>query len=132
MGKYITKQRRALLEFLNFHKDEPLTISKIFTELCEKGISESAIYRNLAELEKNGEIKRVGQGENNEAIYRFSKAHSDCENAIHLSCKKCGKMYHLKSDTAESLKEKLTSGEDFQIDCSETVLYGICGKCKEV
>ena len=58
MSKYMTKQRKALLAFLSAHADEELTARQMEQALSEQGISISAVYRNLADLEKEGKVRR--------------------------------------------------------------------------
>ena len=54
----MTKQRKALLAFLSAHADEELTARQMEQALSEQGISISAVYRNLADLEKEGKVRR--------------------------------------------------------------------------
>lgn len=129
MAKYITKQRRVLLEFLNGHSDEVLSAKQIFENVKQYGISESAVYRNLSSLLKDGEIKKVSRAES-ETLYRFVGTHADCKSALHLSCKKCGKMFHLSDTTTNALLKSLESADNFNLDKSDTVLYGVCNKCR--
>ena len=52
MPKYMTKQRKNLLAFLEQHADEELSAKIIESELGGMGVSISAVYRNLSDLEK--------------------------------------------------------------------------------
>ena len=52
LPKYMTKQRKALLSYLSSHADEKLSAKQLEEALCCEGISISAVYRNLSELEK--------------------------------------------------------------------------------
>ena len=61
LPKYMTKQRKALLAFLSEHADEELTAKQLETALSGEGISISAVYRNLSDLEKEGKIRRVSK-----------------------------------------------------------------------
>ena len=54
MSKYMTKQRKALLNYLSAHADEKLSAKQIEENLSGEGISISAVYRNLSDLEKEG------------------------------------------------------------------------------
>ena len=58
MSGYNTKQRRALLAFLEEHPDELLTARQMADALAEKQISLSAVYRNLAQLEAEEKVRR--------------------------------------------------------------------------
>jgi len=58
MPKYETRQRRALLSFLSNHPDEQFSARQIASELEKDGISLSAVYRNLTDLEAESRICR--------------------------------------------------------------------------
>ena len=92
MAKYITKQRRLLLDFLAKHTDETLSAGQIAEALSGKEISTSAIYRNLAALEQEGKLKRSVKPGSQEAYYRYTDD-EDCRGHLHLSCLRCGKMF---------------------------------------
>lgn len=131
MPKYMTKQRKALLGFLEQHADEELSAKIIESELSDLGVSISAVYRNLSDLEKEGKVRRVSKSGSREVYYLYTDSH-ECRESLHLSCKKCGKTYHMDSELAESLINKLALSDDFTIDKSDTVLYGVCKDCKKV
>ncbi len=129
MPKYMTKQRKTLLEYLEHHPDEELSAKIIESELSFSGVSISAVYRNLSDLEKEGKIRRVSKPGSREVFYMYTDAH-DCRECLHLSCKKCGKTYHMDSRCADMLVNTLARNDDFVIDKSDTVLYGVCRDCK--
>lgn len=129
MPKYTTKQRCVLMEYLENHPDIALSAQKIAHELKDENISVSAIYRNLSLLEKEGVLIREPSHEAKEAMFRYigSKA---CKDVLHLSCKKCGKTYHMDESVSKSLIVALSDTSDFSLDRNDTVLYGLCGDCK--
>ena len=129
MGKYRTKQRRILLSYLSSHPDQALTARQIAEELAGEGISLSAVYRNLAEMEAAEEIKRLSQCGVREALYQYV-ATPDCRGSLHLSCKKCGKTLHMDPGEAVEILRRVAQTDQFSIDVGETVLYGVCGSCK--
>ena len=85
MSKYDTRQRRALTDYLRRHHDESMTAKAIAATLREQGISQSAVYRNLAALEAEGKVRRVTAAGAHEALYQFADA-DECRNSLHLSC----------------------------------------------
>ena len=129
MPKYMTKQRKALLAFLEQHADEELSAKIIESELGGMGVSISAVYRNLSDLEKEGKVRRVSKSGSREVYYLYTDAH-ECRECLHLSCKKCGKTYHMNAECADMLINNLARSDEFIIDKSETVLYGVCKDCK--
>lgn len=130
MAKYKTKQRELLLDFLSAHTDETLSAGQIAEALSEKGISASAIYRNLAALEEEGCLKRSAKPGSQEAYYRYTDA-AHCQGHLHLSCLRCGKTVHLEETETDALAQQLAKNEGFALDRTDTVLYGICAACQK-
>ena len=128
MGKYVTRQRRLLIDYLEQNKDRPLSAQEMAEALLGDGISKSAIYRNLAELETEGRIAKQKLEGQREVYYRYTDA-AECKNHVHLSCKGCGKTYHASDSGTAALMEALTKPEHFTIDKGDTVLYGFCEAC---
>lgn len=130
MPQYATKQRKAMLAYFQAHIDEPVSAQQIAEGLADANISVSAIYRNLAALEKDGKLQRVSQSDSRETYYRY-KAFDQCKDCLHLSCKKCGKTFHLGHQGVSAIERALTDGENFLLDKSDTILYGVCEKCRK-
>ena len=128
MPKYMTKQRKILTDYLMQHIDENLSAGQIAEALSDI-ISKSAVYRNLADMEKEGKLHRVMGGGSREVIYRFSGSHI-CSQSLHLSCKKCGKTVHMQQQLADALVQSVAMNDDFSIDKGETVIYGVCAGCQ--
>ena len=125
---YNTEQRAALLAFLNENSDKTFSAKEIALALKGKSISKSSVYRNLAELEAERKIKRVTKAGSKESFYQFFD-NSSCKNHIHLSCTKCGKIFHLESEQTERLVSEVEAADGFEISRGETTLYGICKDC---
>ena len=58
MAKYLTRQRKRLLEYLSEHTDEQISARQIAEDLAADQISISAVYRNISALEEEGRLKR--------------------------------------------------------------------------
>ena len=130
MPKYMTKQRRLLLDFLAKHTDEQFSARRIANELRDNQISLSAVYRNLAELEKDGQISSCMQDKTHEMFYRYSPKEK-CSRYIHLSCRVCGKCFHMEENSAESMISAVEKEHGFVIDRENTMIYGICSNCRK-
>ncbi len=130
MAKYTTKQRKLLLDFLSEHTDETLSAGQIVKALSDKGISTSAIYRNLAAMEQDGELKRSAKPGSQEAYYRYAD-NERCRGHLHLSCLRCGKTVHVEETGTDALAHQLAKSEGFALDRTDTVLYGICAECQK-
>lgn len=131
MAQYMTRQRKELLAFFERNTDERFSAHQIAEAMKEKDISLSAIYRNLAELENEGKLRKSSKPGSREVYYRFVAA-KRCQNQLHLSCKQCGRTYHASGSGADALTKVLSQTEEFDLDKGETVLYGLCKQCKKV
>ena len=114
--KYMTKQRKALLRYLSQHADETLSAKQIEAALSGEGISISAVYRNLSELEREGKIRRVNQSGSREVFYQYTDG-AHCRECLHLSCEKCGKTYHMKC-SCKTLRRATPLRSTRQTPCS--------------
>ncbi len=130
MSKYVTRQRKALLAYLGEHADELLSAQEIADALSGQSISLSAVYRNLAELEAEGQVRRAGREGVRESYYQYIGAGA-CQGCLHLSCKKCGRTFHMDAGSAEQLLSAVAKSEGFAVDKADTVLYGVCEICQE-
>lgn len=130
MAKYLTRQRKQLLHFLSEHTDEQMTARQIADALQGHPISISAVYRNLAALEEGGYLKRSIREGSRETFYQYIAAEK-CKGRLHLSCCICGRIVHLGEKEAEQLIHSTLETTGFQIDTSETVLYGVCADCRK-
>lgn len=127
---YATKQRTRLFDVLKAHSDATLSVERIVS-LCGDGeVSRSAIYRNLALLEREGLVKRVPLPAPQKNGYRFVGT-DECKKHLHLSCSLCGRTFHLALPASESVIDGVMQTSDFQIDLANTVLTGVCGECRK-
>lgn len=121
MAKYLTKQRALLVSFLEKHPDKSFTAKGIRDAVG--GISLSAVYRNLAELEKDGSIRK------HDNYYGYVGA-KQCKTCLHMVCNDCGKSYHLPGVFSEFIISNIMSSERFAVDKNDTVIYGVCRECR--
>ena len=130
MAKYQTRQRKRLLEYLSAHTDEQMTARQIADALAADNISISAVYRNLSDLEADGLLKRSVREGTRDVFYQYIAA-EECKDSLHLSCRMCGKSIHLGDEEAERLLDSTLKSTGFQIDKTETILYGVCADCRK-
>lgn len=126
---YETSQRKALFQVLEQHRDEALCVDQIIS-LIGESMSRSAVYRNLSSLEKQGLIKKTAASGSNKALYRYTGS-KECRDLLHLECSKCGRTYHLKRPATNALIDDVMQDANFRIDTNDTVLYGVCEKCRD-
>ena len=129
MPKYLTKQRKLLLEYLSSHTDESISAGEIADALSDR-ISVSAVYRNLADMEAEGRLRRVAGGGSRETVYQYIDEKA-CRSALLLSCKKCGKTVHMQKQIADTLVDSVEMNEHFSIDKGDTIIYGVCAVCQQ-
>ncbi len=129
MPKYVTKQRKLLIDYLARHTDESLSAGQIARALADT-VSKSAVYRNLADMEAEGRLRRIAGGGAREVVYQYSDGAS-CGGCLHLSCKKCGKTVHMEKQVADALVDRVAESDHFSIDKGETVIYGVCASCQK-
>lgn len=127
--KYLTKQRKELLNYLSEHVDQQMTAKQISEDLMDNQISISAIYRNLLALEEEGLLKRSVREGTRDVFFQYV-ACEKCKESIHLSCRICGKIAHLDDSITDQLIGNTFERIGFLIDKSETILYGICNDCR--
>ena len=65
-----------------------------------------------------------------DVFYQYIAA-EECKDSLHLSCRVCGKSIHLGDAEAERLLDSTLKSTGFQIDKSETILYGVCADCRK-
>ena len=112
MAKYVTKQREKLLACLTKQADKQITARQIAEILTADKISISAVYRNLAALEEEGILKRIVREGTREVYYQFIDT-EECRNSLHLSCKICGKIIHMKLE--EKIVKSVIKSISFEI-----------------
>lgn len=128
--RYATKQRKRLLEVLESHPDETLSVPEISELVSPEAVSPSAIYRNLSSLEKEGFVKRVSLPLSQKIGFRYVGA-DKCKEHLHLECKKCGKTFHLPLEASERLIDGVKGDAGFEVDRADTVLLGVCADCSK-
>ena len=130
MAKYLTRQRKRLLEYLSEHTDEQISARQIAEDLAADQISISAVYRNISALEEEGLLKRSVREGTREVFYQYI-ASEECKDSLHLACRICGKSIHLGQQEATQLIRGTLESTGFQIDKTETILYGVCADCRK-
>lgn len=129
MNEYMTRQRRLLYDFLAQRADRRFTAREAADALSDE-ISRSAVYRNLAALEREGLITRSVPDGSREIYYQYLRC-GDCRERIHLTCTSCGGSFHMEEAHAERLLKTLSEEMGFRLNKTKTVLYGVCEECAE-
>ena len=127
MRSYDTKAKSALSEFLRKNADRQFTAEEL-ADIMSKSAGKSTVYRLLARLCDEGEIRRLPR-EGERGSYYQAIPDETCLGHLHLKCPKCGLLVHLED--AESRRIAAIALENgFAIDTKLTMLYGLCAACR--
>ena len=132
-GEYMTENRRRIFEYLKDHSDTTVSAKDIYSYMKENGatINMSTIYRNLDRLEKEGTVIRYLSEKGDIATYQYVNDDKHCDEHLHLQCLKCGKIIHLDCQFMNSISTHASVHHGFDIQCKNSIIYGICQECKE-
>lgn len=132
---YKTKQRGAILEYLETTAGEHVTAKSVHRALADAGsnIGAATVYRQLDKLVEEGIVRRYTLGQNEPACYEYAGEGGACEHphCFHCLCTQCGKLYHMECDQLSGIAEHLSGEHGFSIDPQRTVFYGICENCAQ-
>ena len=130
--KYRTKSRDAIMSYLEMHREHSFSVYGVHEYMQEKGISVNltTIYRNLDKLTEDGEIMKYKTAEDECCRYQCAKPHARCHEHIHMQCRECGKILHMECHFMEELVNHLYEHHGFTLECSGSVLMGLCEECR--
>ena len=131
---YKTKHRDEILKILRENESEHMTAGQILDELKAKGVSigVATIYRQLDRLVEEGAVNKYMVDAVTGACYEFMEGHEEKSAYVHGKCEKCGKVVHIERKAVETAMQGFSGGGagGFELDCTRTLFYGICGDCR--
>ncbi|MBE6639134.1 MAG: hypothetical protein E7616_06735 [Ruminococcaceae bacterium] len=136
MGKYQTEQKKLLMAYLSAHPKEQFTAEQLANVFLaqeddnERSPGKSTVYRLVAEMAKDGHLRRFPKTEGRGWLYQYHER-GDCAGHLHLKCIRCGFLAHLECGMSGELLHHIESMHRFQVDNTATVLYGLCEACRE-
>ncbi len=92
-------------------------------------IGEATVYRCLASLAEDGDVKKFISEKGQGSYYQFSPCGSR-ETHFHLKCTSCGRLIHLDCGFMKDFEEHVLTEHDFAVDNTRTVIYGVCAECR--
>lgn len=92
-------------------------------------MSLSAVYRNLAELEAAGLIRRESRPGSREAVVQYVGA-ENCRGHLHLTCTAADAPC-ISVQLPPACSPAWLPGEGFSLDLTRTALYGLCPRCRQ-
>lgn len=134
MGKgYVTRPRNLILEYITSQKDRQFSATDVYNFLLSRKcqVNLVTVYRNLDKMLQEGILLHYKYTDQNCSMYQYAEKAENCENHLHLKCKKCGKVIHLECSFMEEISRHLMEHHGFQIDCKESAITGICEACRD-
>ena len=118
-----SKQRDAILENLRSRYDHP-TAEDLYFSLKPKipALSLATVYRNLAQLEGDGKIIRIGSG----GTARYD---GNVNLHYHLTCLNCSGVFDVFLDDDCGLCDKAAKAFDGKILTHSVLFTGYCSSC---
>ncbi len=130
---YRTRNREALLTYLQSREGEHVTVNEIHDHFRQAGSSMgvATIYRQLDQLVAEGQMRKYMIDSGSAACFEYIGAAHGHARFIHCKCEKCGRILHVDRSEIEEMARTLEAHSGFRMDNVQTVLYGICGDCRE-
>ncbi len=121
--RHYSRQREAILQVLQNSKSHP-TAAEVYRQVREviPNISLGTVYRNLSELNDEGQIICVRVGDGNDHFDGDTSFH------LHLYCVKC---HDIIDVPVENMTKSLFKSSGFTPESAVCVVGGICKKCNK-
>ncbi|MDE6241707.1 MAG: transcriptional repressor [Anaeroplasmataceae bacterium] len=123
---YQTNHQRIILDFFKAHPEEAYTALALL-DVFKSQINKATIYRKLHLLEENKIVRKAYNFTKKAYEYQYAQ---DCENHLHLVCKACGKIFHLKCEQTFDFITHLSNHHGFLMDQGSTMIFGVCEGCR--
>ncbi len=128
MSKYNTQQRKLMIDFFKNHAHKTSSVNEICEVLNEQGVSTSSVYRNIAQMEEEGIVRRVSEKNRKGALYQYIDP-EHCIGVVHLICEECNVTYHLNRHISQMVANLALENHNFRLNEQSAVLYGKCENC---
>ena len=131
-GAYNTRQKRELLSFLEERSMQHFSVDEVVFALQDRGerVGRSTAYRYLEQLAEQGVVRKY-QGIQGITQYQHVENAQSCDGHFHMLCSRCGNLMHVDCELVRSMADHLMAEHGFQLDPRETILVGLCRKCRE-
>ncbi|HEY50491.1 MAG TPA: transcriptional repressor [Dehalococcoidia bacterium] len=121
-----TKQRKAIISVLKNTNSHP-TADWVYHEVRKEipNISLGTVYRNLKQLNDNGDILELNLSGT------LSRFEGRTDNHYHFRCEKCGRIFDLDEPVDEELDRKVAKKTGFRITHHQLEFRGLCQECQQ-
>lgn len=93
-------------------------------------ISKSAVYRNVAEMEKEGLLCRISEKNRQETLYQYVDPEHCCD-IVHLKCETCNNTFHMNKHVSRLIFNMAMDDYNFKVNAKTALLYGECATCSQ-
>lgn len=133
MATYRTQQKTDLIDFLKRHAESAFTIDEIVEEMkadpsFENAPGKSTVYRLMSKLVEEGTVTCFSKGGGSKATYQIIGG-EHCHHHMHMKCTGCGRLLHMSDEDSGKLMKQIRNLSNFDIDLSQTLLFGRCEGC---
>lgn len=128
-GTHHSKYRDEILDCLKEAPEKRFGAHEIYIYMKDRGsdINLATVYRNLDRLSEDRQIRKVRMLGEEENMYQYMKP--ACSSHLHLYCRRCGRVIHMKQSEMEEIQKTLYRTYGFALDCSDSVIGGLCRSC---
>lgn len=129
---YHSKNKDLILAFASEHKERRFSAQELHQFLEESGsqVNLTTVYRNLDKMIENKILMKFKTAEDECSLYQYVEPHGNCHEHLHMQCRSCGKIIHLECHLMEEITSHLREHHGFSLECTGSVLIGICDECK--
>ena len=130
-GEYNTRQKRELQRFLEERSMQHFSVDEVVFEMRDRGekVGRSTVYRYLEQLAEQGSVRKY-QGVQGVTQYQHVEDVSNCDAHFHMMCSRCGNLMHVDCAMMGEMSAHLMAEHGFRLDPRETLLVGVCEKCR--
>ena len=88
-------------------------------------MSLATVYKTLDFFKQLGLVQELNVGESSSRYDAVVRCHP------HTVCRICGRVDDLHMDALTEVAKKLVPDLDFDVECEQLILYGVCKECQE-
>lgn len=125
--QYNTESRKKILAFIKKSPERSFTAEEIVSSEELSSVAKSTVFRRLAQLTREGEIRRINDTTSRKVTYQYIDKEK-CSEHIHLKCNTCGKLFHIDGLVSQIIEKNILESGGFRLD-SATLLIGTCRSC---
>lgn len=123
---YRTRCKDSIMAYLENNQEKSFSAYDVHEYLERQNIQVNltTIYRNLDKLMDGGILMKHKTAGDECCKYQYVKPHGNCQEHIHMKCRKCGRIYHLECSFMEEISLHLKQDHNFTLECAGFYLSG--------